>query len=118
NIWMLTGAGEKPALRRLTEATFSEQEPAFSPDGRWLAYVSTETGREEVFVRPFPRLNAKWQVSGDGGSRPAWAPSGRELYYQNGRALMSVPIQTQTPFVPGRPQRLFEGDFINSLWQD
>jgi serine/threonine-protein kinase len=118
NIWVLTGADERPAVRRLTEATFSEQEPAFSPDGRWLAYVSTETGREQVFVRPFPRLDAKWQVSSDGGSRPAWAPSGRELYYQNGRALMTVPIQAKVGFVPGTPQPLFEGDFVNNLWQD
>jgi len=118
SIWFLTGAFDKPTVRQLTHASFSEQEPTFSPDGHWLAYVSTETGREEIFVRPFPRLDAKWQISSDGGVRPVWAPNGRELYYQNGRALMAVMIQTQAGFVPGTPRRLFEGDFVNNAWQD
>jgi serine/threonine-protein kinase len=55
---------------------------AFSPDGRWLAYFSTETGRSEIYVRPFPAAAGQWQVSSDGGSCPIWSPNGRELFYQ------------------------------------
>ena len=60
----------------------SESQPAFSPDGRWLAYVSTESGRNEVYVRPFPGPGGKWQVSIDGGSDPAWSRTRRELFYR------------------------------------
>jgi Tol biopolymer transport system component len=61
---------------------FDEYSPALSPDGRWIAYVSVESGREEVYVRPFPGADrARWQVSTAGGAGPAWSHSGGELYY-------------------------------------
>lgn len=60
---------------------FVEIQPAFSPDGRWLAYASTETGRNEVYVRPFPGPGGKWQVSSDGGSYPTWSRTRKELFF-------------------------------------
>ena len=60
----------------------SESQPAFSPDGRWLAYASDESGRNEVYVRPFPGPGGKWQVSIDGGTEPAWSRTRRELFYR------------------------------------
>jgi hypothetical protein len=76
------------------KSQFDEREPAFSPDGRWLAYSSNDSGKDEVFVRPFPPLasgqSGKWQVSNNGGTNPVWSPNGRELLYQSGDQIMSV----------------------------
>jgi Tol biopolymer transport system component len=85
----------------------------FSPDGRWLAYYSNESGRNEVYVRPFPNVNEhKWTVSTAGGQAPVWSPDGRELFYMNGTAMMAVPIETRgTSLVAGKPQFLFDGPF-------
>lgn len=84
--------------------TFDEAAPALSPDGRWLAYESNETGRVEVYIRPFPNVQAgKWQVSIDGGVAPLWARNGRELFYVNGNREMMV-----TPVAPGPSLRLGE----------
>jgi serine/threonine-protein kinase len=78
----------------LAAGSFDEYMPALSPDGRWLAYVSVESGREEVYVRPFPDAGrARWQVSTSGGAQPVWAHSGRELFYQSpDDRLMSVSV--------------------------
>ena len=89
-----------------------EQAPAVSPDGRWLAYLSDETGRNEVFVRPFPDTDSgKWQVS-DGGARgPLWAHGGRELFYMSAdRDMMVAEIQTGPPFSVGQRLVLFRVD--------
>lgn len=60
---------------------FNEVEPMFSPDGRWLAYFSNESGRPEIYVRPFPGPGGKWQISTAGGLYPTWSRTRRELYY-------------------------------------
>jgi tRNA A-37 threonylcarbamoyl transferase component Bud32 len=74
--------------------------PTLSPDGKWLAYVSTESGKPEVYVRPFPDVgSAKWQVSLSGGFTPMWAHSGKELFYlDDSRALVAVTVQLGTTF--------------------
>ena len=73
---------------------FNEWYPAVSRDGRWLAYVSNETGRDEVFVRPFPNVNTgKWQISNEGGVEPVWAHNGRELFFRN-RAMNEIAVAT------------------------
>jgi len=76
---------------------YDEQEPALSPDGRWLAYISNETGAFEVFVRPFPNVNTgKWTVSTDGGTMPVWAHSGRELFFVDGnRGLIAAEFDSE-----------------------
>ena len=66
--------------RPLIETTFNEHSPMFSPDGRWFAYVSDETGRDEIYLRPYPSEGGKRSVSTDGGSEPVWAPNGGELF--------------------------------------
>ncbi len=83
--------------------------PALSPDGKWLAYVSNETGTSEVFVVPFPNVtSAKWQVSRQGGTDPLWSTRGDEVIYRAGdRYLVSVPVSTRPTFSPGTPKRLF-----------
>ena len=88
-----------------------ETSPALSPDGRWLAYSSDESGTPEVYVRPFPDVaGGKWQVSLNGGTGPVWAHSGRELFYINGRTeMVSTQVRPGSTFSVGEPKVLFSG---------
>jgi len=96
----------------LLHGQFTEQHGAISPSGRWIAYESNESGRYEIYVRPFPKVGeGKWQISSGGGEDPVWAPQGQELFYRNGQALMAVGIKTEPTFTPGRPVVLFTGDY-------
>jgi serine/threonine-protein kinase len=100
--------------RPLIESQYNELNAEISPDGRWLAYKSNETGRDEVFVRPYPDVDGgRWQISTDGGVQPAWAPNGRELFYRApDGALMQVPIQLQPGFSTGTPRMLLEPGYL------
>ncbi len=92
----------------LVVTEYDEASPAVSPNGRWLAYTSNETGRYEVYVRPFPNTNdGRWLVSTDGGSEPVWAHSGRELFYKESGNLMVVEVLPGATFVPGERRVLF-----------
>jgi serine/threonine-protein kinase len=109
DIWVLSLQGDRkpnPVVR----TPFGERMPTFSPDGRWLAYASNESGREEVYVQPFPGPGGKLQISTDGGGDPVWARSG-ELFYRNGDKMMAVEIDTQSAFRAGQPRLLFEGPY-------
>ena len=85
-----------------------EREARFAPDGRWLAYRSDETGRDEVYVQPYPPGNGKWQISNDGGAQPMWAPGGRELFYKSGNRMMVGAVELGTTFKASTPRVLFE----------
>jgi serine/threonine-protein kinase len=103
------GADTAPAP--LLGAEYMEVTPTLSPDGRWLAYVSNESGRPEVYVRPFPDVDgARWQVSTNGGWSPRWAHSGRELFFRGSSApdLYAVEVQTSPTFVVGETRTLFQ----------
>ncbi len=82
-----------------------------SPDGKWLAYVSNESGRAEVYVDSYPSLAEQISVSANGGHRPRWSRDGRELFYREGDALMSVSVDTIAGFRAGKPRRLFTGPY-------
>ena len=101
--------GGDTTLVPLVTSPAAENFPALSPDGRWLAYASNESGAAEVYVRPFPQTaTAKWQVSTAGGREPAWASSGRELLYLNGRGeMVSAEIQPGATFSIGKQRTLF-----------
>jgi serine/threonine-protein kinase len=100
-------------LQPVLQTMYGERNPVLSPDGKWLAYESDESGRAEIYVRPFPDVDTgRWQVSTGGGIQVAWARSGRELLYRNGPALMAVPVQTGTGFVAGTPKALFQGPYF------
>jgi hypothetical protein len=90
----------------------NEASPSFSPDGRWLAYVSDESGRYEIYVQPYPGPGGKWQISTEGGTEPAWNHNGREMFYRSGDKMMAVDIATQPSFTVGKPHMLFEGQYL------
>lgn len=88
-----------------------------SPDGKWLAYDATDSGRFEVYVRPYPDVEGgRWMVSRDGGRQPMWSPDGKALFYRDfAGAVMSVSVMTQSTFRPGAPSRVLDGaDFLGS----
>ena len=84
----------------------------FSPDGHWLAYVSDESGRYEVYVQSFPGPGGKWRISSDGGTEPAWNTTGHELFYRQGNKMMVVDVTTQGTFSAGKPRMLFERPYV------
>jgi serine/threonine-protein kinase len=90
----------------------NEHFAALSPDGKWLAYVSDELDRDDVFVTSYPGLEGKWQVSTEGGAEPVWAPDGKSIYYRDGASLVAVPVESEGGFSPGRAQRLFEDVYV------
>ena len=92
------------------EKQVNESAAVFSPDGRWLAYMSAESGSREIYVQPLPGPGGKWQISTEGGSEVVWAHTG-ELFYRNGDQMMAVEITTDPAFSAGTPKLLFEGDF-------
>ena len=94
---------------------YGEGAPTFSPDGRWVAYASSETGRNEIYIRPFAGAAEKITVSTDGGNEPVWSRDGGELFYRNGDAMMSVSISAGATLNTGRPQRLFERPYDRTL---
>src|SRR5262249_39655886 len=82
------------SLKQVIKGPLTDAEPQVSPDGRWLAYASTETGGYEVFVQPYPMGGAKWQISTGGGRQPSWRHDGRELFFvTNDRKLLSVDVR-------------------------
>ena len=89
-----------------------ERSPIFSPDGRWLAYVSNESGRDDVYLQPYPGTGRRMMISNDGGVEPAWSHDGRELYYRNGSQMLAVSIPEDEQDAPGLPRVLFEGSWL------
>jgi serine/threonine-protein kinase len=100
--------GEAHAL--IADSKFSIMNAQISPDGRWIAYDSNESGRYEVYVRPFPAVDTgRWQISAEGGSRPLWARSGREIFFLNAaNRMMAVPVPAGPSFTYGKPEALFD----------
>jgi Tol biopolymer transport system component len=83
--------------------------PTFSSDGKWLAYESSQSGRNEVYVTPFPRGGAQYQVSTSGGERPVWSPDGKEIYYREGLRMMAVEVKAKADSLElSTPTALFE----------
>ena len=113
NLYLLSLLDE-PTTQPLLQEDFSEFRSDLSPDGRWIAYTSNETGENEVYVRPFPNVeDGKWQISAGGGSEPRWGSEGRELFYLGNlddSALVRVDIDTESGFKAGSPEELFLTD--------
>jgi len=88
---------------------YNENRAAISSDGKWIAYMSDETGSPEVFVRSYPDSGAAWQVSINGGRDPLWSRDGKELFFVSGKKMMAVVVEPGDMFAAGRPVELFEG---------
>jgi serine/threonine-protein kinase len=103
-------------VQPLVQTPFAELNGEISPDGRWLAYQSNESGQVEIFVRPFPEVNTgHWQVSTGGGTRPLWARNGQELFYlAPDGALMSVRVERGTTWTAGTPARLINAAYYGA----
>ena len=86
--------------------------PTYSPDGRWIAYVSPETGRNQIYVRSRTGSGRVWQISDSGGVEPAWALNGRELFYRADDKMMRVDVTPSSPIAFGKPEVLFEGSYM------
>lgn len=111
DIWALPMKGERKPIP-LVKTQFAEHGGVVSPDGRFLAYRSNESGRSEVYVQEFPEARSKFQVSTNGGADPFWKGDGRELYYRTrDRRIIAVPIQPGATFNVGPPETLFETTF-------
>ena len=91
---------------------FEERVAFFSPEGRFVAYVSNESGRDEVYVRPFPPGGGKWQVSESGGTQPRWSRDGKEIFYVEGDTLIAVSVNTKPTFSVGAMERLFSDSHL------
>ena len=101
----------KASLTPFLQTQANEKAPALSPDGKWIAYCSDESGREEIYVQAYPGPGGKVQISTDSGNEPAWARNGRELFYRNSNRMMAVNVTTEPSFSASAPRLLFEGRF-------
>jgi hypothetical protein len=107
DLWIAPQFGDRKPFPYLN-TQFNESEGSFSPDGRWVAYVSDESGRDEVYVQAFPLSGAKFQISTGGGSEPNWRKDGTELFYLAAdRNLMAAPIKSGATLEAGVPKPLF-----------
>jgi eukaryotic-like serine/threonine-protein kinase len=107
---LLLPLGGERHPRPLVQTQFNELNAEVSRDGHWLAYESNESGRNEIYVRPFPNVDAgKQQVSTNGGTQPLWARNGQELFYESMGTLTRVPVKTGSTFERGTPEKVFDG---------
>jgi Tol biopolymer transport system component len=108
DLWLLPMTGA-PTPEPLLRSTHNERQGQVSPDGRWLAYTSDESGRDEVYVQGLPPGPSRWRISIDGGGDPRWRADGQELYYVgNDRRFMAVAINSGAQFGHGSPVPLFD----------
>jgi serine/threonine-protein kinase len=131
DIWMLSIRDRK--TRAVIHTAANEMTPEFSPDGRWLAYVSKESGRNEVYVQPYPGPGERHLISTNGGEQPAWSGNGRELFYvlragprpaewslvnppAGAPTLMSVKVATAPVFRAETPEAVFESADLVTAW--
>jgi Tol biopolymer transport system component/DNA-binding winged helix-turn-helix (wHTH) protein len=108
DLWYLTrGASGKWEPQPFLQTLAKERSAKFSPDGRYVAYLSDDSGRDELYVRPFPAGDRKWAISADGASQPRWSRDGREIFFSENGTLMAVPVSTTPEFSAASPVRLF-----------
>jgi Tol biopolymer transport system component len=109
--------GTSDAPIPIAQTEHGEREGRFSPDVRWIAYDSTETGRREVWIQPFPPTGARWQISRSGGVSPQWRADGKELFYAAGDGrMMAVPIEAGGAIRAGSPTPLFQTIFSGGVY--
>ena len=108
--WLSLDGEPNPEV--ILDSQFRARHVVVSPDGQWMVFAGDDTGRYEVYVRPFPDVeSARWQVSTEGGTEPVWSPDGRELFYREGGAVMRVPINDGLPSTWGAPEVVYRGTY-------
>jgi eukaryotic-like serine/threonine-protein kinase len=123
DLWLLSTEDPSKKPLKFLQTEFTESQAQFSPDGRWVAYTSNESGANEIYVRPFPSGTEKLKVSSDGGREPRWRQDGKELFYMSGsgdrHALVAVKVQAGPgkAFDVGVPQKLFDFSAVAFLAQ-
>jgi Tol biopolymer transport system component len=110
DLWLL-GLHGPYEMRPFKNSSAVERQGALSPDGRWMAYVSNESGRSEIYVGPVPGPGGRRQISSEGGEQPRWVRNGKEIVYRNGTKMMSVPVQFRPDLQTGKPNELFDRKF-------
>lgn len=119
DIWALPMFPDKSGERKpfpLVATNFADVTPAFSPDGKWLAYANSETGRQEIYIQPFPTGAGRWQVSTDGGTRPTWRKDGKDLFFfsPDGQVMAVEVDQVGTSLRLGTPRALFKATTVSA----
>ena len=109
DIWFFDVEAQESSPYLVTQ--YNERAPRISPDGNWLAYISNETGLDEVYVESLPERSRKWTISTDGGTEPVWSRDDRELFYRKGDLMMVVEVVLGREFSAGKSRQLFEGRF-------
>jgi serine/threonine-protein kinase len=108
DLWMLHIGGDKPRLEMFMQTPFEERGAIFSPDGRWIAYVSNKSGQNDIYALPYPGPGSEVTISVGGGQEPVWGPSGRELFYRHDGKLLVVPVQPRGATLSiGAPKVMF-----------
>ncbi len=110
DLWLLS-LGNQPEMHAFKQTSAAERQGTLSPDGRYMAYASNESGRSEIYVEPVPGPGGRWQISTDGGEQPRWVRTGREIVYRNGTKMMSAAVQIQPTFSAAKPAELFDRKF-------
>ena len=117
DVWMVPVKNPPIAGTPLLNSDANESNATVSPNGRWMAYQSDESGQPEIYVRPFPQVSTgRWQISTGGGTRPRWSRDGRELFYyvvgtELRGAMMAVSIASTPNFTAATPRMLFQGPY-------
>jgi serine/threonine-protein kinase len=106
DIWTLSLEGKREARPWLATPS-REFAPFPSPDGRWVVFCSFESGRNEIYVRPYPGPGGQTKISNDGGIEPAWSRDGKEIFYRSADSFMAVPVRTSPDFSAGQARPLF-----------
>ncbi len=112
DIFVLSLEGER-ILEPIIQTKYSKINPAFSPDGRWIAYSSNRDGKYQIYVRPYPTMDRVIPISREFGEEPVWSVSGDKLFYRNRSKWMVVSISTKPEFEAGTPEVVFEGPYVN-----
>jgi serine/threonine protein kinase len=115
SVWILPLFGDRKPFP-FVQGAYDARQARFSPNGRYIAYVSNESGNFEIYVTTFPDRTGKWQVSTAGGTHPEWRHDGKEIEFVSGGKLMAVDVKTDAPqFEAGIPKPLFEADILTGL---
>ena len=110
--------GGSPAIRNLVDGLFDARGAVFSPDGRWIAYASNETGRDEVYIQPYPGPGRKTRISAGGGREPLWSRDGKTVYFRGQGRVMSAEVRTSPVVDPSTPRILFTDIYLSEHRDD